>query len=41
MASVAELVADPALRLEVAAGRGGLDREVTAAAVSELAEPGP
>ena len=41
MTSVAELVADPALRLEVAAGRGGLDREVTAAAVSELAEPGP
>ena len=41
MTSVAELVADPTLRLEVAAGRGGLDREVTAAAVSELAEPGP
>jgi purine catabolism regulator len=41
MTSVAELVADPALRLRVAAGRRGLDREVTAAAVSELTEPGP
>jgi purine catabolism regulator len=41
MTSVAELVADPVLRLHVAAGRRGLDREVTAAAVSELTEPGP
>ena len=29
------------LRLELAAGPGGADREIKAAAVSELAEPGP
>ena len=41
MPTVVELAADPALRLRVAAGRRGLEREVTAAAVSELVEPGP
>jgi PucR family transcriptional regulator, purine catabolism regulatory protein len=39
--TVAELVADPALRLSVVAGHGELGREIEAAAVSELAEPGP
>ncbi len=39
--TVADLVADPPLRLSVVAGHGGLDREIEAAAVSELAEPGP
>jgi purine catabolism regulator len=39
--TVADLVADPGLRLAVVAGHGGLDREIEAAAVSELAEPGP
>jgi purine catabolism regulator len=39
--TVADLVADPALRLAVVAGHGGLDRGIEAAAVSELAEPGP
>lgn len=41
MLTVADLVADPALRLAVVAGHGGLDREIAAAAVSELTEPGP
>jgi PucR family transcriptional regulator, purine catabolism regulatory protein len=39
--TVADLVTDPALRLAVVAGHGGLGREIEAAAVSELAEPGP
>jgi PucR family transcriptional regulator, purine catabolism regulatory protein len=39
--TVADLVADPALRLAVVAGRDELGREIEAAAVSELAEPGP
>jgi purine catabolism regulatory family protein/PucR-like helix-turn-helix protein len=39
--TVAELVADPALKLAVVAGRDALGREIEAAAVSELAEPGP
>jgi PucR family transcriptional regulator, purine catabolism regulatory protein len=39
--TVADLVADPALRLAVVAGHGGLGHEIEAAAVSELAEPGP
>ncbi|WP_219418023.1 PucR family transcriptional regulator [Pseudonocardia nigra] len=41
MLTVAALVADPVLRLEVVAGHVGVDRVVEAAAVSELAEPGP
>ncbi|QYN39671.1 PucR family transcriptional regulator ligand-binding domain-containing protein [Pseudonocardia sp. DSM 110487] len=39
--TLADLVADPALRLAVVAGRDELGREIEAAAVSELAEPGP
>jgi purine catabolism regulator len=39
--TVADLVADQALRLSVVAGHGELGREIEAAAVSELAEPGP
>jgi purine catabolism regulator len=39
--TVADLVADPALRLAVVAGHDELGREIEAAAVSELAEPGP
>ncbi|TWF80921.1 purine catabolism regulator [Pseudonocardia hierapolitana] len=39
--TVADLAADPALRLSVVAGRGERGRELEAAAVSELAEPGP
>jgi purine catabolism regulatory family protein/PucR-like helix-turn-helix protein len=39
--TVADLVADPALRLAAVAGRAELGREIEAAAVSELAEPGP
>ncbi|MFC5236462.1 PucR family transcriptional regulator ligand-binding domain-containing protein [Pseudonocardia zijingensis] len=41
MLTVADLVADPALRLAVAACPDELGREIEAAAVSELAEPGP
>jgi purine catabolism regulator len=41
MLTVGALAADPGLRLEVVAGHAGLDRAVEAAAVSELAEPGP
>ena len=41
MLTVAELVADPDLGLELVAGRGAADREIEAAAVSELAQPGP
>jgi Purine catabolism regulatory protein-like family/PucR C-terminal helix-turn-helix domain len=41
MLTVTELVADPELGLELVAGRGGADREIEAAAVSELANPGP
>ena len=40
MLTVTELVADPDLGLELVAGRGGADREIEAAAVSELAHPG-
>lgn len=40
MLTVAELVADPALGLTVAAGSSGLDRPIEAAAVSELTAPG-
>jgi len=39
MLTVAGLVADPALQLEVRAGRSGLDRPIAAAAVSELLTP--
>ncbi|WP_066906317.1 PucR family transcriptional regulator [Millisia brevis] len=39
--TVAELVADPQLRLEVVAGRGAVDRRIEVAAVSELRRPGP
>jgi len=41
MLTVAELVADPELGLELVAGRAGADREIEAAAVSELVHPGP
>lgn len=41
MLTVADLAADPALRLAVVAGHAALDRGIEAAAVSELAEPGP
>jgi len=39
MLTVEGLVADPALQLEVCAGRSGLDRPIGAAAVSELLTP--
>src|SRR5689334_25203659 len=41
MLTVAELVADPGLGLELVAGRRGAEREIEAAAVSELVNPGP
>ena len=41
MLTVAELTADPNLGLELVAGRTGARREIEAAAVSELANPGP
>ena len=41
MLTVSELAADPSLGLELVAGRNGADREIEAAAVSELAHPGP
>jgi len=41
MLTAAELIADPELGLELVAGRGGAEREIEAAAVSELANPGP
>ncbi|HVH24484.1 MAG TPA: PucR family transcriptional regulator ligand-binding domain-containing protein [Pseudonocardia sp.] len=41
MVTVAELVADPELRLQLVGGRPGVDREIEAAAVSELTDPGP
>jgi PucR family transcriptional regulator, purine catabolism regulatory protein len=41
MLTVAELVADPELALELVAGRAGASREIEAAAVSELVSPGP
>ena len=41
MLTVADLAADPALRLRVVAGHRNLDRTIEAAAVSELVEPGP
>ena len=41
MLTVAELIDDQELGLELVAGRGGAGREIEAAAVSELANPGP
>ncbi len=41
MQTVSDLLADPALRLAVVAGHESLGRAIEAAAVSELAEPGP
>jgi purine catabolism regulator len=41
MLSVAELLDDPALGLELVAGAQAVDREIEAAAVSELSHPGP
>jgi purine catabolism regulator len=41
MLTVAELAADPELQLDLVAGRAHVDREIEAAAVSELADPGP
>ncbi len=41
MLTIAELVADPDLKLELVAGHSQADREIEAAAVSELASPGP
>jgi PucR family transcriptional regulator, purine catabolism regulatory protein len=41
MLTVAELIEDPELGLELVAGRAGAEREIEAAAVSELANPGP
>src|SRR5437899_3647147 len=41
MLTVAELVADPDLGLELVAGHTGAEREIEAAAVSELVNPGP
>jgi PucR family transcriptional regulator, purine catabolism regulatory protein len=41
MLTVAELVEDGELGLELVAGHGGAEREIEAAAVSELANPGP
>jgi purine catabolism regulator len=41
MLSVAQLAADPELRLDLVAGHVHADREIEAAAVSELADPGP
>src|ERR1700754_871354 len=41
MLTVSELRDDALLGLELVGGRGALDREIDAAAVSELAHPGP
>ena len=41
MLTVAELTADLELGLELVAGHSGAGREIEAAAVSELAHPGP
>ncbi len=41
MLTVADLVADPELGLQLVAGHPGSGREIEAAAVSELAHPGP
>jgi purine catabolism regulator len=41
MLTVAELIDEPELGLELVAGRAGAEREIEAAAVSELANPGP
>jgi PucR family transcriptional regulator, purine catabolism regulatory protein len=41
MLTIAELVADPELGLELVTGHSSADREIEAAAVSELANPGP
>ncbi len=41
MLTVAELIADPALGLALVAGEVQADREIEAAAVSELSHPGP
>jgi PucR family transcriptional regulator, purine catabolism regulatory protein len=40
MITVADVVADPTLNLQVVAGAGGIGREVTSAHVSELTSPG-
>ena len=39
--TVYDLLADPDLGLELVGGRDGVDREIEAAAVSELTHPGP
>lgn len=41
MLTIAELIADPELGLELVGGHAGAGREIEAAAVSELANPGP
>ncbi|HET7666182.1 MAG TPA: PucR family transcriptional regulator [Mycobacterium sp.] len=41
MLTVAELIGDRELGLQLVAGHAGADREIEAAAVSELANPGP
>ena len=41
MLTVAELLDDGSLGLQLVAGRAAVDREIEAAAVSELAHPGP
>jgi PucR family transcriptional regulator, purine catabolism regulatory protein len=41
MPTVAELLDDASLGLELVAGPRGSDREIEAAAVSELTHPGP
>ncbi len=41
MPTVAELLGDASLGLQLVAGRAAADREIEAAAVSELAHPGP
>src|SRR3954463_10534178 len=41
MLTVAELVADPELGLQLVAGQANVSREIEAAAVSELVDPGP
>jgi purine catabolism regulator len=41
MLTVTELLEDPALGVQLVAGRSAADREIEAAAVSELSRPGP
>src|ERR1700752_4095657 len=41
MLNVSQLIGDPELGLELVAGHAGGEREIEAAAVSELANPGP